>query len=53
LAPMFLLGVLQQSRMSSFLISCGFFGAAVTFSIFYSKRFKLGPLEALMRRIAG
>ena len=53
LGPMFLLGVLQQSRMTSFLISCGFFGAAVTFSVFYSRRYKLGPLEALMRRAAG
>ena len=52
-APMFLLGVLQQDRMSSFLLACGFFAAAVTFSTIYSKRFKLGPLEALMRRIAG
>lgn len=53
LGPMFLLGVLQQSRMTSFLISCGFFAAAITFSVLYSKRFKLGPLEALMRRVAG
>lgn len=53
LGPMFLLGVLQQSRMTSFLISCGFFAAAITFSVFYARRFKLGPLEALMRRVAG
>jgi len=53
LGPMFLLGVLQQSRMSSFLISCGFFTAAITFSILYSRRFELGPLEAVMRRVAG
>ena len=53
LGPMFLLGVLQQSRMTSFLMSCGFFAAAVTFSVVYSRRFKLGPLEALMRRITG
>jgi len=53
LGPMFLLGILQQSRMTSFLIACGFFASAVTFSVFYSKWFKLGPLEALMRRVAG
>ena len=53
LGPMFLLDVLEQSRMTSFLISCGFFAAAITFSVLYSKRFKLGPLEALMRRVAG
>jgi uncharacterized protein len=53
LGPMFLLGVLQQTRMTSFIIACGFFAAAVTFSIFYSKRFKLEPLEAVMRGIAG
>lgn len=53
LGPMFLLGVLQQSRLTSFLISCGFFAAAVTFSVLYSKRFALGPLEAVMRRVAG
>jgi len=53
LGPMYLLGVLQQSRMTSFLMSCGFFAAAVTFSVIYSRRFKLGPLEALMRHIAG
>jgi uncharacterized protein len=53
LGPMFLLGILQQSRMTSFVISCGFFAAAVTFSVLYSKRFKLGPLEAVMRRTTG
>jgi len=53
LGPMFLLGVLQQDRLTSFLISCGFFAAAITFSVLYSTRFKLGPLEALMRRVAG
>jgi len=53
LGPMFVLGVLQQSRMTSFLISCGFIAAAITFSVCYSRRFKLGPLEALMRRVAG
>ncbi|MBP8129794.1 MAG: DUF1624 domain-containing protein [Candidatus Hydrogenedentes bacterium] len=53
LGPMFVLGILQQSRMTSFLIACGFFAAAVTFSALYSRRFKLGPLEAVMRRVAG
>jgi uncharacterized membrane protein YeiB len=53
LGPMFVLEVLQQSRMTSFLISCGFFAVAVTFSVLYSRRYKLGPLEALMRRVAG
>ena len=53
LAPMFLCGVIQQSLLTSFVISFAFFGAAVTFSILWSKRFKLGPLEAVMRRIAG
>jgi uncharacterized membrane protein YeiB len=53
LGPMLLLGILQQSRMISFLIACGFFATAVMFSVFYSRWFKLGPLEALMRRVAG
>lgn len=53
LGPMFLLGILQQSRMTSFLIACGFFAAAMTFSVLYSKEHKLGPLETIMRRIAG
>jgi uncharacterized protein len=53
LGPMFLLGILQQSRMTSFIIACCFFAAAMTFSVLYSRRFKQGPLEALMRRIAG
>ena len=53
LGPMFLLGVLQQSRTTSFLIACAFFAAAVTFSVLYSRKHTLGPLEALMRRVAG
>lgn len=53
LGPMFVLGILEQSRMTSFLISCGFFAAAITFTVLYSKRHKLGPLEALMHRVAG
>lgn len=53
LAPMLVFNVLQQSRMTSFLIACGFFAAAITFSVLYSKRFRLGPLEAVMRRVAG
>ncbi len=53
LGPMFLLDVLPQSRMTSFVIACAFFAAAITFTLLYSKRFKLGPLEALMRRVAG
>ena len=53
LGPMLVWGVLQQSRLVSFLIACGFFAAAVSFSKIYSKRYKLGPLEAVMRRIAG
>jgi len=53
LGPMFLLGVLQQNRTTSFLIACGFFAAAVTFSVLYSRKHKLGPLEALMRHVAG
>lgn len=53
LGPMLALDVLQQDRMTSFLISCGFFAAAVTFSVLYSRRYTLGPLEALMRRVTG
>ncbi len=53
LGPMLALDILQQSRMTSFLISCGFFAAAVTFSVLYSRRHTLGPLEALMRRVTG
>ena len=48
LGPMLVWGVLQQSRLVSFLIACGFFAAAVSFSKIYSKRYKLGPLEAVM-----
>ncbi len=53
LGPMLILDILQQDRMTSFLISCGFFAAAVTFSVLYSRRYTLGPLEALMRRVTG
>jgi uncharacterized membrane protein YeiB len=53
LGPMFLLGILQQTRLTSFVLSCAFFAIAVTFSVLYSRRFKVGPLEAFMRRIAG
>jgi uncharacterized protein len=51
LGPMLMFGMLMQSRMTSFLIACGFFVTAITFSVLYSRWFKLGPLEALMRRI--
>lgn len=53
LGPMLALDMLRQGRMTSFLISCGFFAAAVTFSALYSKRRALGPLESLMRRVTG
>jgi uncharacterized protein len=53
LGPMLVWDVLQQSRMTSFLLSCGFFAAAVTFSVLYSRRYTRGPLEALMRRVTG
>jgi uncharacterized protein len=53
LGPMLYWGVLHQTRLVSFLIACGFFAAAITFSMLYSKRYKLGPLEAVMRGIAG
>ena len=53
LGPMFLCGVLQQNLVTSFIISFAFFGCAVTFSIFWSRRFKLGPLEWVMRKITG
>lgn len=53
LGPMFLWEILPQSRMTSFLIACGFFAVAVTFSMLYSRRYKLGPLEAVMRGVAG
>ena len=53
LGPMYLCGMLHQNLVTAFLISLVFFGAAVTFSIFWSKRYTLGPLEAVMRRITG
>lgn len=53
LGPMFLLGILQHDRLTSFVISCAFFAAAITFSVLYSRRYKLGPLETVVRRVAG
>ncbi len=54
LGPLFLLGMLEgHTRMFSLLLACGYLTVAVTFSVLYAKRFKQGPLEALMRRICG
>lgn len=54
IGPLFLLGTLEgHSRLFSLLLACGYLAAAVTFSVLYAKRFKQGPLEALMRLICG
>jgi uncharacterized membrane protein YeiB len=54
LGPMYLAGVMApHTRLFSVAVGVGYFAFAVGFSVLWSRRFKQGPLEAVMRRICG
>ncbi|MBM3290161.1 MAG: DUF418 domain-containing protein, partial [Candidatus Hydrogenedentes bacterium] len=55
LGPLFIVGQLDydHSRWTSLALALAFCTAAVTFSTLWKRRYRQGPLEAIMRRVCG